>query len=155
MANVLKIYKSDDPILRTKCREIDRVESWVMDLANDMWMTMLASKAIGLAANQVGFDYRMITIKGDQFEGVMINPIIINHSKEVFHFEEGCLSIPGYGFDTGKRSKVVQIEYFDLIGVKNSVTFSDMTAVIAQHEIDHLDAIMMVDYMESGMAAKK
>ena len=51
MANVLKIYKSNDPILRTKCRPIDRVESWVMDLANDMWMTMLISKAVGLAAN--------------------------------------------------------------------------------------------------------
>ena len=155
MANVLKIYKADDPILRTKCRDIERVESWVMDLANDMWMTMLISRAVGLAANQVGFDYRMITVNGDQFQGMMLNPTIEEASKEVFHFEEGCLSIPGYGFDTGKRSKIIKVEYFDIAGVKNSVILSDMTAVIVQHEIDHLQGVMMTDYMESEMTTKK
>ena len=73
MAKILKIYNFKEPILRTKCRDIERVESWVLELADDMWMTMLMSKAVGLAANQVGMDYNMITVLGPMFEGPMIN----------------------------------------------------------------------------------
>ncbi len=154
MAKILKIYNHQDPILRTKCRDILRMESWVLELADDMWMTMLMSKAVGLAANQVGMDYRMITIKGDQFEGLMINPVIESGSEERFHFIEGCLSVPGYEFDTGKRSKSIQVSYFDISGRQQRIQLSDMTAVIVQHEIDHLDGIVFTDYMDSRMGMK-
>lgn len=151
MAKILKIYQNNDPILRTSCRPIENLESWVLELADDMWMTMLMSKAVGLAANQVGMDYRMITVRGDQFEGPMINPEIVEKSDEIFHYEEGCLSATGYHFDTGKRSKSIKVSYYDLTGKHQTIWLSDVTAVIVQHEIDHLNGIIFFDYMEMGM----
>lgn len=150
MAKILKIYDFKDPILRTKCRDILRMETWVLDLANDMWMTMLMSKAVGLAANQVGYDYNMITINGPEFQGPMINPIIDEASKEKIHYMEGCLSMPGYEFDTGKRSKEITVVYHDLEGKAQTVVLKDMTAVIVQHEVDHLLGIIMTDHSEQG-----
>lgn len=151
MAKILKIYKHSDPIMRMRCREIESLERWVMDLADDMWMTMLMAKAVGLAANQVGMDYRMITIKGDQFEGPMINPIIESKSEETFHYIEGCLSVPGYEFDTGKRSKRIIVSYFDLEGKPQKIELTDMTAVIVQHEYDHLEGVIFTDYMDKRL----
>lgn len=154
MAKILKIYDQKDPILRTQCRPIQKMESWVLELADDMWMTMLTSKAVGLAANQVGMDYRMITVYGKQFEGPMINPVIEEKSKEIFHYEEGCLSVPGYRFDTGRRSKAIKVSYIDLEGNSQSIWLSDMTAVIVQHEIDHLEGVLFFDYMDKTMYGK-
>ncbi len=154
MAKILKVYSHTDPILRTKCRDIEHMEHWVFDLANDMWMTMLMSNAVGLAANQVGYDYRMITIRGDEFEGPMINPVIESASEEKFHFIEGCLSMPGYEFDTGKRSKSIKVTYYDLEGKPQVAEVSDMTAVVIQHEIDHLDGIVFIDYLDGRLRGK-
>jgi peptide deformylase len=123
------------------------MEPWALELADDMWMTMLMSKAVGLAANQVGFDYRMITINGPEFQGLMINPTIEERSKEVFHYMEGCLSMPGYQMDTGKRSKTIKVDYFDLAGAKQTIVLGDMTSVIVQHEIEHLEGIVFTDHL--------
>jgi peptide deformylase len=130
------------------------MEHWVFNLADDMWMTMLMARAVGLAANQVGMDYRLITVKGDQFEGPMINPSIVEKSQEVFHYQEGCLSAPGYAFDTGKRSKSIRVNYFDLEGKPQEVSLTDMTAVIVQHEIDHLEGIIFMDYLDQRLHGK-
>jgi len=154
MAKILKIYNHQDPILRTKCRDIAHVESWVLGLADDMWMTMLVSKAVGLAANQVGMDYRMITINGPQFQGPMINPTIEERSKEVYHFGEACLSVPGYQFDTGKRSKNITVSYFDLAGKRQTTQVNDMTSVIVQHEMDHLNGVVFTDYLDGRLRGK-
>jgi len=154
MAKILKIYNYQDPILRTKCRDILHMEHWVLNLADDMWMTMLTSKAVGLAANQVGYDYRMITVKGDQFEGPMINPVIVEKTSEIFHFQEACLSAVGYGFDTGKRSKGITVTYYDLEGKPQAINLTDMTAVIVQHEIDHLEGIVFLDYVDRRLYGK-
>lgn len=151
MAKLLKIYNYKEPILRNKCRYIEHMESWVLDLANNMWETMLTSKASGLAANQVGYDYRMITVKAPMFEGPMINPIIAEKSEEKFHGYERCLSLPGYSFDTGKRSRSIKVHYFDLEGKLQMTWFKDETSVIVQHEIEHLEGLMMIDHMEPGM----
>ena len=151
MAKILKIYSHTDSILRTQCRDIDYIESWVLDLANDMWMTMLVSKAVGLAANQVGFDYRMITVKGPMFEGPMINPIIEERSDAIFHYPEGCLSIPGYQFDTGKRSQSIKVRYRDIEDNMQTIWLKDVTAVIVQHEIDHLLGVTMLDYKDGRL----
>ncbi|HBI01879.1 MAG TPA: peptide deformylase [Flavobacterium sp.] len=151
MAKLLKIYDYKEPILRSKCRDIEHMESWVLDLASNMWETMLRSKAVGLAANQVGFDYKMITVKAPMFEGPMINPIIEEQSEEKYHTYEQCLSIPGYSFDTGKRSRAIKVRYFDLEGKLQITWLKDETAVIVQHEIEHLAGLMMIDHMEPGM----
>jgi peptide deformylase len=130
------------------------MELWVLTLADDMWMTMLMSKAVGLAANQVGMDYRMITVMGDEFQGPMINPVILEKSPEIFHYPEGCLSSPGYAFDTGKRSKEICVSYYDLEGKSHFANFSGMTAVIIQHEVDHLEGILFMDYIDNRLYGK-
>ena len=154
MAKILKIYSYQEPILRTKCRDVGRMEPWVLELADDMWMTMLMSKAVGLAANQVGFDYNVITINGPEFQGPMINPFILEASKEIYHYQEGCLSMVGYSMDTGRRSKTIKVTYFDLEGKRQTITISDITAVIVQHEIDHLFGRLMTDYLEKSLYGK-
>lgn len=151
MADILKIYHNNDPILRTKCREIAAIEPWVLQLADNMWLTMLMARAVGLAANQVGMDYRLITVRGQQYEGPMINPVIEAKSEELYHFEEGCLSMPGYFFDTGKRSKYIRVSFLDLEGNKQTVDLSEDTAVIVQHEVDHLDGIFFTDHLHEKM----
>ena len=152
MAKILKIYSYKDPILRTKCREVPHLEPWILALADDMWMTMLMSKAVGLAANQVGFDYCMITVKDPQFEGPMINPVIEERSEETFHYEEGCLSMPGYRVDIGKRSKAVKVRYTDLTGKVDHIWLINDAAVIVQHEIDHLSGIIFIDHLDKSLA---
>jgi peptide deformylase len=127
------------------------VETWVLELADDMWMTMLMSKAVGLAANQVGFDYRMITIKGPEFQGPMIDPTIEERSEEKFHYREKCLSMVGYEADTGKRSKTIKVSYFDLTGKREQAILNDETATIVQHEVDHLEGILMIDHLDRGL----
>ena len=151
MAKILKIYSYKDPILRTKCRDVPRMESWVLELADDMWTTMLMSKALGLAASQVGFDYNIVTINGPDFQGPMINPVIEEKSQELFHYVEGCLSIPGYEMDTGKRSKSIKVAYHDLSGKKETIWLKDVTSVIVQHEIDHLFGIIFLDHLRAEM----
>jgi len=151
MSKILKIYDYKDPILRTKCRDVLRMEPWVLGLADDMWMTMLISKALGLAANQVGFDYNMITINGPEFKGPMINPVIEEKSEEVFHHIEGCLSLPGYELDTGKRSKSIKVRYHDLESIEKTIWLKDVTSVIVQHEIDHLRGIIFLDHLHKDM----
>ena len=151
MAKTLKVYVNPDPILRTKCREIQHMESWITDLAADMWQTMLTYRAVGLAANQVGFDYRMITVGSSTFQAVMINPVIEEKSDEIYHFAEGCLSVPGYGIDTGKRSRAIKVKYNDIAGMPQTIWLKDIDAVIVQHEIDHLDGVSMVDYVDRSL----
>lgn len=148
MAKTLKIYRDDEPILREKCRSVEKIEPWVLDLCGDMWATMQSSKAVGLAANQVGYNYRIITIDGPEFSGVMINPTIQEQTEEIFHFMEGCLSIPGVQLDTGNRSKAISINYFDIGGYEKTLWTKDITSVIIQHEVDHLDGKLMTDYLD-------
>jgi len=148
MAKIMKIYKDTDPILREKCREVQHMEPWVMNLCDDMWITMQSRNAVGLAANQVGYNYKIIAIHGPEFSGIMINPTIQEKTEEIFHFMEGCLSIPGIELDTGKRSKAISISYFDMGGVKKILWTKDMTAVIIQHEMDHLAGKLMTDYID-------
>lgn len=154
MAKILKIYNHQDPILRTKCRDVLHMEHWVLNLADDMWMTMLTLKAVGLAANQVGYDYRIITINGKQFQGPMINPVIVAQSKDTFHFQEGCLSAVGYGLNTGKRSQKIKVTYFDLEGKPQVVELTDMDSVIVQHEVDHLEGVIFLDHLDRRLYGK-
>lgn len=147
MGKKLKVFQDDDPILRLVCRDIEKIETWVLDLADDMMITMILSNAVGLAANQVGFDYRMVALRGPEFQGVMINPIIEHKSKEVFHLAEGCLSIPGFNIDTGQRSREITVSYTDLKGERKTLLTRDLTSVIIQHEVDHLDGKLFTDYL--------
>ena len=149
VAKLLKIYRDDDPILRNKCRPVGiPTEPWVLQLCEDMKLTMFMAQGVGLAANQVGWDYRIIYIKCNDFSGVMINPVIKERSDDTISFEEGCLSLPGQFIDVKSRNAEITVGYYGMSGKYHEIVAKDKLSVIIQHEVDHLDGILMIDYEE-------
>ena len=129
---------------------------------NDMTETMYAAPGIGLAAIQVGVPKRVIVIDISQKEGIkdpmyFINPEIINKSKTNSTYEEGCLSVPGQ-FAEIDRPSTCDVEYLDYFGKKCSESVSGLLATCIQHEIDHCDGRLFIDYLsklKKSMIIKK
>ncbi|CAB4124604.1 Def N-formylmethionyl-tRNA deformylase [uncultured Caudovirales phage] len=140
---ILKILNDKHPTLRKVC-------SWVVkpsdfnSFAMSMMTTMKAHKALGLAANQVGKTLRIITIDTPDFSGIMFNPEILSKSEEPINFPEGCLSIKGKTVIT-TRSKKIEVRWQDSKGLYNQKEYEDLTAVVIQHEVDHLSGLLMTD----------
>lgn len=144
---ILKVLKDKDPILRKVCKEAS--PTLHLKFANNMLTTMKAHKAVGLAANQVGKALRIITISAPKFHGIMFNPEIVSKSEEIFEFGEGCLSIKKKFVNTKARSKTIVVKWQDSKGKYNESEFEDLSSVVIQHEIDHLNGILLIDYIES------
>jgi len=138
---MLKIRIYPDPILRKKCREVKKVDEEIKKLAEEMLKTMYAHKGVGLAAPQVGILKRLIVIDVGQGPEVHINPKIIERKGKALS-EEGCLSLPGV-FLPIKRAAKVEIGTLDKNGKKIKVKGSRAFAL--QHEIDHLNGILILD----------
>jgi peptide deformylase len=128
-------------------------------LIENMWETMYRAEGVGLAAPQVGQSLRLFVVDGSPFgEGeqgdpgcagfkrVMINPVLFEESKEVCGMEEGCLSIPGVR-EPVERPVSVKVEYFDEGWVLREEALAGIAARIVQHENDHLDGVMIPDYV--------
>lgn len=107
--------------------------------------TMLASGGIGLAGNQVGYLKRVIIVLHDDDPIVMINPEILSTSDIMLPSMEGCLSVPNMGVNVNRHLEVT-VKYRTTKGKPKIEKYSGLTARIIQHEIDHLDGILMVDY---------
>lgn len=148
MAKILKIYKDTDPQLREVCVPVQKINQYVKDLSASMELTMDLAGGIGLAANQVGEVLRMIWVKGPEFSGVMINPIIEELSTTEALINEACLSLPGVEDVVTSRSQEISVSYKDLDGNEKNVLLTGLTAVIVQHEVDHLNGILLSDYFE-------
>ncbi len=114
-----------------------------LSVAQDLLDTLNANKAIcvGMAANMIGFNKRIITFMTPFGASVMINPYIVSHSKEYYETEEGCLSL--LGVRKTKRYKKITIEYMDMAFCKHNAEFTGYTAQIIQHEIDHCDGVVI------------
>lgn len=145
---LLNILTYPDPRLREKARPVEAVDAALGQLADDMLQTMYAAKGIGLAATQVGVAKRIVVIdlsaEHDQPQ-VLVNPRIIA-SDGVQVCEEGCLSVPDV-FEDVERAERVTLTYLDLNGQKQHVEADGLLAVCVQHEIDHLDGKLFVDYL--------
>ena len=141
---ILKVLPDKHPSLRKVCKEV--IPGTQTKLALSMISTLKAHQALGLAANQVGKHFRMIAIDAPEFQGMMYNPEIIDRSEEIFNFKEGCLSMKGKFIDTNARSKTIKVKWQDKSGEYNEQEFNDLTSVVIQHEIDHLDGKLMSDY---------
>jgi peptide deformylase len=141
-----------DPILRKRSQPIERVDEGVRALAADMLETMYAAPGVGLAAVQVGVLRRLIvldTAKGEDEPPrplVMINPRILTLGTGLRRHEEGCLSIPDVRIEIERPSSVT-VEFLDREGKPQQLAADGLLATALQHEIDHLDGKLIIDFL--------
>ena len=146
----LNVLHYPDPRLRLTARPIETVGDTTRQLADDMLETMYHEHGIGLAATQVGVTKRMLVmdVSEDKSEPlVLINPRILSASGS-FESNEGCLSVPGF-YEPVQRASRIEIEYLDRDGEVVRGDWEGLRAVCAQHEIDHLDGKLFIDYLSS------
>ena len=151
--SILKIIKEPDPILRKKSQPVDRVDENIQRLMNDMLETMYNAPGVGLAAPQIGITKRIIVVDCARTDEPpapykMINPELIDTSKEEIINEEGCLSLPGHYADVSRPS-TARVRYLDENGKQQIMDTEGLLAVCIQHEIDHINGILFVDHLSS------
>jgi peptide deformylase len=143
--NNLKIIKYPDDFLRKKTREVeDFADPKVQQLVLDMVKAMEREKGIGLAAPQVGSNLRICVARVDNALYTLINPEIKSYSKATEICEEGCLSFPGKFFPVERPTRV-KIKARDLNGKKVKIKADGLLSRVLQHEIDHLDGVLIID----------
>ena len=145
---ILNILHYPDPRLRTVAQPVSRVDDTVRQLLDDMLETMYAAPGIGLAATQVNVDRRIVVIDISEERDqplYLINPEI-TQLEGVEEMEEGCLSVPGV-FETVQRADRVKMRALDRDGEPFELQADGLLAVCIQHEIDHLDGKLFVDYL--------
>jgi len=146
-----KILIEPDPILRKKCEPLEKVNVNTKKLLDDMLETMYAAPGIGLAAVQIGILKRIVVIDISKREEkknplFLINPQIVNQSKKTSIYEEGCLSLPGQ-FAEIERPAECTLKYIDYNGKEKELKADGLLATCIQHEVDHLDGILFIDYL--------
>jgi len=147
---LLPILQYPDPRLRTPARPVAAITEEIRKLAADMFETMYHAPGIGLAATQVNVQQRVIVVdvSRDKDEPMcLVNPEIVDKDGEE-EMEEGCLSVPGV-FETVRRAERVRIRYLSLDGEETIIDADGLLAVCIQHEIDHLDGRLFVDYLST------
>jgi peptide deformylase len=140
-----------DVSLRDRSQSVEMIDAEIKTLAADMLETMYAAGGVGLAAVQIGVQKRVVVIdlaRGEEAKRpmVLVNPEIESHSIRLSSFKEGCLSIPGY-MAVVERPAEVTVRYTDLDGNDQVVDAEGVLATCLQHEIDHLNGILFVDYL--------
>lgn len=144
----LKILEYPDPRLRTRASPVEAVDDELRSLIDDMFETMYEAPGIGLAATQVDVHKRLLIadVSPDRSEPhVFINPVIVSESG-VEETEEGCLSVPGI-YDKVERAEIVKVRALNREGEEFELEIQGLLAVCVQHEIDHLDGKLFVDYL--------
>ncbi len=140
-----------DQRLRQVADPVDKIDDSIRTLAKDMLETMYDAPGIGLAATQLGEMKRLVVMdlakEGEEPDPiVMVNPEILKYSEETVTTEEGCLSIPEIYYDV-ERPAEVTVKYTDLDGNEVEREAKDRLAICIQHEIDHLDGVLYIDYL--------
>ena len=148
---LLPIICAPDNRLKLKCQEVHEIDESVCKLMDDMLETMYAAPGIGLAAVQVGILKRLVVIdisKGEEKKKplFLINPQIIHKSEKTSVYEEGCLSLPGQFAEIERPAKCT-IKYIDYNGKEKDLKADGLLATCIQHEVDHLNGILFIDYL--------
>ena len=148
---IRKILTEPDPFLRQKSEKVDIVDNNVRSLLDDMLDTMYAAPGIGLAAIQIGVPKRVIVIdlsRKDEKKNPLyfINPEIITNSNINASYEEGCLSVPGQFAEIDRPDKC-KVKFLDYNGREQILEAEGLLATCIQHEIDHLEGILFIDYL--------
>ncbi len=145
---VLEILKYPHPLLKKRCEKVDRIDGEVKKLIRDMTETMYQANGIGLAACQVGVSWRVIVVDVSPIDSekeffAMVNPEVISEEGEIEH-EEGCLSVPDC-LEKLKRKEKVLVRGFSPAGKEIEISAEGMLAIAIQHEIDHLNGVLILD----------
>ena len=156
------IIVEPNKILRQVSKPVNIVDKTEQQLMDDMLETMYHANGIGLAAIQIGVPKRIIVMdisKNDEKKNPMyfVNPLIKNKISETSTYEEGCLSVPNF-FAEVDRPKKCDVEYLDYNGKKNLIKADGLLATCIQHEMDHLEGILFIDYLsklKKNMIIKK
>ena len=152
MAKKLQILIFPDPRLRKIAEKITKFDKSLQNLADDMLLTMYDANGIGLAATQVNRHVRLVVMDISDNRNdprIFVNPsyrVLKDHN--LFEFEEGCLSIPGFN-ETIARPDRIELTWQDISGKEHSDSPEGLLTVCIQHEIDHLDGKLMVDYVSA------
>tara|TARA_E500000331_G_C17123272_1_gene654831 strand:+ start:449 stop:967 length:519 start_codon:yes stop_codon:yes gene_type:complete len=160
--SVKTILTEPNKILRQVSKPVDHVGSDEKKLMNDMLDTMYAANGIGLAAVQIGVPKRIIVMDISKDEKkkeprYFVNPVIKNKNSVKTTYEEGCLSVPNQ-FAEIDRAKECEVEYLDYNGQKKTLNAEGLLATCIQHEMDHLEGILFIDYLsklKKSMIIKK
>ncbi len=142
----LTIRQYGDPVLKERAREVEDIDAAVAALVDSMIETMYAAPGAGLAANQVGVQRRIFVYDAGEGARVVINPRIVESDGE-WAFEEGCLSVPGLSWEI-VRPNAVHLIGLDLEGNEISVEAEEFEGRVFQHELDHLDGILLVEHLD-------
>ncbi len=141
--STLAIRQYGDPVLKERTRDVEEIDGSVASLVESMIETMYAAPGTGLAANQVGVQRRIFVYDAGEGARTIINPRIIESDGE-WTYDEGCLSIPGLSWDI-VRPNAVHLVGVDLEGNEISIEAEEFEGRIFQHELDHLDGILLVE----------
>ncbi len=152
----LELRYYGDPILRKRATEVRDFDERLREEAEAMIETMARENGVGLAAPQVGLEKRLLVAlqmdapdDSDADPIVMVNPEILDRSPDAWVYEEGCLSIPGIRGDV-TRPEGIRVRYQDVEGKSHVIDIDGMFARVVQHEIDHLDGKLFIDYLSTG-----
>ena len=146
-----KIIIEPDPILRKKCEPLEKMDANTKKLMDDMLETMYQAPGIGLAAVQIGILKRLVVIDISKDEEkknpiFLINPEIINLSEQTSVYEEGCLSLPGQFAEVERPAECI-LKYIDYYGKEKELKADGLLSTCIQHEVDHLNGILFIDYL--------
>ena len=159
---IRKILTEPDPFLRQKSMKVDKVDDDLRSLMNDMVQTMYDAPGIGLAAIQIGIPKRVIVIdlskeKEKKTPMYFVNPEIITKSKNDTSYEEGCLSVPNQFAEISRPDKC-KVKFMDYEGTERILEAEGLLATCIQHEMDHLEGVLFIDYLsklKKSMIVKK
>jgi peptide deformylase len=147
----LTILEFPDPRLRTRASTVESVDDELRSLIDDLFETMYEAPGIGLAATQVNVHQRLLVadVSADKSEPyALINPVILEKDGLTVT-EEGCLSVPGY-YEEVERAQHIRVKYLDRNGDDVEMEAEDLLAVCIQHEMDHLEGKLFVDYLSEA-----
>jgi len=145
---LLTILEYPDPRLRTRAQPVAAVDAGIRRLIDDLFETMYSAPGVGLAATQVNVHLRVLVVDITEDRSrplALVNPEIVERSGEG-KLEEGCLSVPGV-YETVKRADRIRVRALDRSGKRQEFEAEGLLAVCIQHEMDHLDGKLFVDYL--------
>jgi peptide deformylase len=151
----LKILEFPDPRLRTRAAAVAAVDERIRTLVDDLFETMYEADGIGLAATQVDVHERVLVadVSSDRSEPhALINPVIIEKDG-VTTSDEGCLSVPGF-YEPVRRAEHIRVRYLDKAGEEVEMEAEGLLAICIQHEMDHLDGKLFVDYLSEAKRSR-